>query len=340
MTKDIYNSHISVSESGEFKVHYHLEGGVHRMDAIVRNRAEGELLALLKEVGAVLGLPVHVETHAYGEGGLVEYLNLIFQNKEQIATVMTLLSPLLGAPFYIDKIKQSKQQTALNELSLQKIKLEIKEKEDSAIAREAEKARSIESKNTNKVLELEPPPTADEIAQALLTRKRVARRRSNYYEALLVDSKIEAVGFSPSHSNDVVELRVPRGNFSSYVISKSDLEPLIYERISLEVVSPVLSSGAIKWRGIFEKKVVSFKLQDQTFRSEVASQKVQFQNGTTLICDFEVHQREDDIGDVEVAGYVVTKVYEVKTPQVLQQRHEEQLPLQLREPPVSDEESS
>jgi hypothetical protein len=307
------------------------------MDAVVRNRAEGELLALLKEVGVVLGLPVHVETHAYGEGGLVEYLNLIFQNKEQIATVMTLLSPLLGAPFYIDKIKQSKQQTALNELNLQKIKLEIKEKEETAIARESEQVRGVESKN--KVLELEAPPSADEIAQALLTRKRVARRRSNYYEALLVDSKIEAVGFAPSHDKSVAELRVPRGNFSLYVIAKADLEPLVYERIPLEIVSPVLRSGAIKWRGVFDKKVVSFELLDQAFRSEVASQNVQFQNGTTLICDFEVHQREDDIGDVEVAGYAVTKVHEVKTPQTLQQRLKEQLQLQLPEPPDSDAES-
>jgi hypothetical protein len=338
VTKDLNKSKSSVRESGEFKIHYHLDGGVHRMDAIVRNRAESELLALVKEVGAVLGLPIHVETHAYGEGGLVEYLNLIFQNKEQIATVMTLLSPLLGAPFYIDKIKQSRQQTALNELNLQKIKLEIKEKEDAATSREAEKVKRQESKN--KVLELEEAPTADEIAKALLTRKRVARRRSNYYEALLVDSKIEAVGFAPSHGKDAMELRVPRGNFSSYVIAKSDLDPLIYERVSLEVVSPVLRSGAIKWRGIFDKKVVSFELLDQAFRSEVASQNVQFQNGTTLICDFEVHQREDDIGDVEIAGYAVTKVHEVRTPHTLQQRRTEQLQLQLPEPPVSDEASS
>lgn len=335
MSKDPNKSHASVNESGEFRVHYQLDGGVHRMDAIVRNRAEGELLALLKEVGVVLGLPVHVETHAYGEGGLVEYLNLIFQNKEQIAAVMALLSPLLGAPFYIDKIKQSKQQTSLNELNLQKIKLEIKEKEDAAIAREGEREKGSGSE----ALEFESPPTADEIAQALLTRKKVARRRSNYYEALLADSKIESVGFAPSHDKGVMELKVPRGKFSSYVIAKSDLEPLVYERLDLEIVSPVLRSGAIKWRGIFDKKVVSFELLDQTFRSEVASQKVQFQNGTTLICDFEVYQREDDIGDVEVAGYAVTKVHEVKTPHALQQRPEEQLQLQLPAPPDSEGDS-
>ena len=68
MSTDYKDGQDIARDSGELKVHYHLSGGAHRMDALVRNRAEGELLALLKEVGAVLGLPVHVETHAYGEG--------------------------------------------------------------------------------------------------------------------------------------------------------------------------------------------------------------------------------------------------------------------------------
>lgn len=313
-------------ESGEFKVHYHLNGGSHRMDALVRNRAEGELLALLKEVGIVLGLPVHVETHAYGEGGLIEYLNLIFQNKEQIAFAMALLTPLLGAPIYFDKIKQSKQQTALNELNLKKLKLEILEKEQAAA--EGVGKKNEEAKNGE--LPLEAMPTANEIVEALLTRKKIARRRSNYYEILLIDSKIDAVGFVPSHRKDAIESLVKRGEFANFVIAITDLEPLLYERIPLEIVSPVLRSGSIKWRGIFEKKVVSFELQDHAFRSDVVSQGVQFQNGTTLICDLQVHQREDETGDIGIAGYAVTKVHEVKTPHTSQpKRAAEQLRLPL-----------
>lgn len=336
MSMDFKGDQGDARDSGEFKVHYHLSGGAHRMDALVRNRAEGELLALLKEVGDVLGLPVHVETHAYGEGGLVEYLNLIFQNKEQIASVMAMLIPLLGAPIYFDKIKQSKQQTALNELNLKKFKLEIQEKEDAAAEREGKKF--VEAKN--EVLPLESLPTADEIAHALLTRKKVARRRSNYYEILLIDSQIDAVGYVPSHKKDAIENMVKRSDFANFVIARSDLEPLVYERMPLEIVSPVLRSGPIKWRGIFEKRVVSFELQDHAFRSEVASQNVQFQNGTTLICDFEVHQREDDTGDIEIAGYAVTKVHDVKSPHAPQQkRTEEQLRLPLPTGPDNDAEA-
>jgi len=57
---------------------------------------------------------------------------------------------------------------------------------------------------------------------------------------------------------------------------------------------------------------------------------VQFQNGTTLLCDFEVHQREDDTGEIEIAGYAVTKVHDVKTPQMFRKMPaEEQLNLNL-----------
>jgi rRNA processing protein Gar1 len=333
MSTDFKSEQAEARDSGEFKVHYHLDGGVHRMDALVRNRAEGELLALLKEVGAVLGLPVHVETEAYGEGGLVEFLNLIFQNKEQIGFVMAVLGPLLASPFYLDKYKQSKQQTQLNELNLQKFKLEIKEKEVAAAEREGKK--SAEAKN--EVLPLEAMPTPDAIAQALLTRKKIARRRSNFYVILLIDAQIGAVGFVPSHRKDAIEHMVNRGNFADFVIATSDLEPLVYEHIALEIVSPVLRPGSIKWRGLFEKKVVSFELQDQAFRSEVVSQNVQFQNGTTLICDFEVHQREDDTGEIEVTGYSVTKVHDVKTPPApVPQRTEEQLRLPLPAEPDND----
>jgi hypothetical protein len=316
------------NKSGEFKVHYHLPGGMHQMDAFTRNKAEGELLALLKEVSSVLDLPFHIETQAYGEGGVVEYLNLIFQNKEQVAFIMAVLSPLLGAPFYFAKIKQTKQQTLLNTLNIEKLKLEIKEKESAAAERTEKKSKEP----TSESLALEQPPSADDIAQALLARKKVARRRSNYYEVLLSDSEIEAVGFAPSHKSDVLEKVVPRSEFGAFVIARADLEPLIYEQLPVEIVSPVLRSGSIKWRGIFDKKIVSFNLQDEGFREQVSSQRVQFQNGTTLVCDFEVLQREDETGEIEIAGYAVTKVHEIKTPTGGPgKKVEEQLSLHLHE---------
>eukprot|EP01034_Spumella_vulgaris_P026234 gene26234-32778_t len=165
---------------------------------------------------------------------------------------MALLSPLLGAPLYFDKIKQSRQQTQLNELNIKKIKLEIKEKEDAATDLEEKKNQVGKSL----ALPLEKAPTADDIAQALLARKKIARRRSNYYEASLTDSKIDAVGFAPSHNKVTADKVVPRSDFGNFVIAKANLEPLVYEGLLLEIVSPVLRSGSIKWRGYAVTKVL------------------------------------------------------------------------------------
>lgn len=297
--------------AGEFKVHYQIADGLHVMDAISRNKAEAELLALMRELGNTLGIPLHIETKARGEGGVVEYWNVVFQHREHIAVVMALLTPLLGtAPFYRDKLRQSKQQTQINELTIQKLKLELAEKEDAAIERAEKKQKEMRAQ----ALPLEPPLGPEEIATALLSRKKIARRRSNYYEQLVEDSQIEAVGFAPSHARGANELTIQRRQFQNFVVARTDLEPLTYKNIAIEVVSPVLRSGGLKWRGIFDKKIIGFDLEDQAFRDSVTSKRVQFQNGTMLICDLEVLQREDETGDTEIAGYVVSAVHEVRSP--------------------------
>lgn len=292
---------------GEFKVHYYMAGGAHEMDALTRNRAEAEMLALLHEFSSTIGVPFQIETKARTEGGVVELWNLVFQHKEHVAVAMSILGPLLAAPFYRSRLKQSRQQTVLNELTIQKLKLEVAEMEDGAVER-AEKKQGARTQ----ALPLEQPPTPEDFANALLARKKIARRRSNYYERLTEDSKVEAVGFAPTHHVSAPEQIVKRGQFSAYVFARIELESIVWPDVWIEVVSPVLRSGALKWRGIFEKKVISFDLADQEFRERVTTKRVQFQNGTLLRCDLEVLQREDETGDTEISGYVVSAVREVR----------------------------
>lgn len=300
-----------IDDVGEFKVHYHLAGGVHQMDALVRNKAEAELLALLHELSSTIGVPFHVESKARGEGGVIELWNLVFQHKEHIAFVMAVLGPLLSAaPFYRSKLRQSKQQTAMNDLTIQKLKLEIAEKEAAAVERVEKERTSVKTEP----LPLEPSLTPEEIARALLARKKIARRRSNYYERLIDDSRIESVGFAPTHRRGAAEQVIERRQFSDYVVARAELEPLVHEGVLIEVVSPVLRSGGLKWRGIFDKKIISFDLEDRVFQDRVATKRVQFQNGTILRCDLDVFQREDETGGVEIAGYAVTAVHEVRSP--------------------------
>lgn len=310
---------------GELKIHYHIAGGRHQMDAITRNKAEAELLALLRELSLATGASFHIQTEARGEGGVVEFWNLVFQHKEQVAFVMAVLGPLLAAPFYRDKLRQSKQQTQMNELTIQKLKLEIAEKEDAAADRTEKKQQA----KANEPLPLEPPVEAEDVAKALLAaRKKITRRRSNYYELLAQDQTVEAVGFAPSHHLTSQERVVKRTEFGEFIVARADVDPVTYRKVPIEVVAPVLRSDGLKWRGVFEKKTIGFDLDDYSFRQRVVAKQVQFQNGTVLICDLEVQQREDETGEFEVAGYVVTEVYEVRNPSSLPDSNEDaQMPL-------------
>jgi hypothetical protein len=90
---------------GELKVHYHIAGGAHEMDALTRNKAEAELLALLQEFSSTIGAPFQIETKARAEGGVVELWNLVFLHKDHVVLAMSVLAPLLAAPFYRSRLK-------------------------------------------------------------------------------------------------------------------------------------------------------------------------------------------------------------------------------------------
>jgi hypothetical protein len=160
---------------------------------------------------------------------------------------------------------------------------------------------------------LEDAPALLAYAQALLSSQKVARRRSNFYRQLISDSKVEAIGFAPSHSARE-EWFVKRERFNDYVIDRLDLDPLDYHSVPIEVVSPVLRPQALKWRGLLDKRVISFELEDGQFRADVDAKRIQFKNGTILICDLLVLQKENEVGEVEISGYVVTKVHRVVEP--------------------------
>ena len=313
---------------GEFRVHYYLPSGEHSMDAFNRNKAEAELLALFKEVNLALGLPSRVESQVRGEGGLVEFFNLLYENQSQVEFVLKLLTPLVAAPFIYDKFKQSRQQTKLNELNIQKARLEIAQKERE----ESERLNKETNKNQIAQLDLEPPVELKSLILALLCRKKIARRRSNFYECLLTDSKNRKVGFASSHKKNEPETIINRKDYASFVLDFSPLNPIEFRKVAIEIVSPVLRFGSMKWRGIFDKKVVSFDMHDFQFRDSVIGQGFPFQHGTTLICDLDVLQREDETGQVEVVRYVVTKVHEFISPALSEVRLlKNQFPLRFSE---------
>lgn len=294
---------------GQLKIHYYLPRESHEMDALVRNRCEGEILGLLKEVSRILGVAFKVDAVPPRIGGLEEHLLLVGEYKEQVLFIkdivlalMTVGGGLGGLLFAKTKLKHGSQQTTLNDLSIEKARLEIEK-----MRREAEN-----TKGANDSLQLEGRPSANDVAVALLSRKKVMLKRSNFYREIVSYNRVEAVGFGSSHQKNTAEDVVPRNAFTDYIVEPEDLETEIYRKVEIEVVSPVLKTGSHNWRGIFQRKGISFEMADRDFRRSVTDQEVQFQNGTKMICDLEVHQRDNEVGEPEVTKRVVRKVHSVK----------------------------
>lgn len=290
---------------GQIRIHYHLNDDSHRMDALTRNQCEAEILGILSEFSRIFEVKLDVESQAYGEGGLEEYLSLLGQHSDQIQTLVAVLVPLFAfANWSIHiggKHKLTKQQIQQNELVLQKAKLELKkmEREEESAQKGAETSQ----------LPLESPPSNEEIIRAALSQKKIAIRRSNMYRTLIAYDKVKAIGFSKSHAANSPEFQVERAAFPNFIIEPEDLEPISLESVNIEIVSPVLRDGKNKWRGIFEQHPISFELNDSTFRTSVLNRQVKFQNGSMMSCDLNIQIRENELGDIETVGYVVTKVH-------------------------------
>ncbi len=186
------------------------------------------------------------------------------------------------------------------------MRLELKRLEAEAAA-DAEKAPAT---NATKPLNLEPPPSVEDVLPSLEDKRRVVRYRSNFYQALMRDQRVNAVGFAPEHRPSAKrEQVVHRADFGAYVLGNYDLAPQRFLKVEVEVVAPVLTRKALKWRGVFEKHGISFEIADQAFLDRVTNKRVTFQNGTTLVCDLVVHWRENETGDLEPYAYVVEKIH-------------------------------
>lgn len=300
------------SREGQFLVHFYLDDGSHQMDASVLHACEGHVLDLFHEVGKLLDVDFRIETRAHPEGGLQVWLTLIGKHAIALTFIATSVGAVLASgKWLIYDRPLTLQQQELNDLTLRKMRLELKKME-------AEAETKAPATEATKPLDLEPPPAIGDVLPALEDKRKIVRLRSKFYEKLLEEQRAHAVGFAPLHlpfSND--ETVVRRDQFASFVLDPIDVRPQTYKKVEVEVVSPVLTRKALKWRGIFEKEVVSFEITDTDFLSRVANKKVVFQNGTTLICDLIVSFKENEVGDIVPQAYEAEKIHKhfVKTAQ-------------------------
>lgn len=259
--------------SQKFQVHYYFDDESHSMNAFVRNRAEKDLLEAVKRILEVTEITSEIETEAYGEGGLLETLNLVIPS---LSAVAIFLSPAINE-ILKHHFTKSKTDDALKEETLKGLQL------DNGI-KELDYAGKLEKAFDDKV---------------------VRRHVSNYYTKISGYAKVKKIGFK-NLSIRADEILVPRSKFKEFILV-DDKTVTEDDDAEIEIISPVLKEGTFSWRGKYKEDRIDFSMGDSKFKSEVINGEHQFANGFVMSCLLQITITFDEFGDEKRSSYSVKK---------------------------------
>lgn len=286
------------------QLHYFLKDELHSVDAFLNNKAEYELLRIFKEVTSILELEgeLQFETIAIEEGGIKAFYKLISKkkNKRKIKNALLYLAGILSVIISDVASEQIKTDHEYEKLKKEEIRLKIEQ-----LKRDLEDEETVEKDKTLIIQNL---------SVFIAETNKVKLFKSNFYSTLLKEEKIEQVSTQRLNENlepITNENVVPRKDFGKFIIHSVDIDPDFKESEIIEIVSPVLKKGNMKWKGIYNEKPISFYMRDGEFLTSVINKEISFSNGTSIIADIEFEQKMNDDGDIEIGTISIFNVTDV-----------------------------
>lgn len=284
------------------EMHYYLEGGIHSMDAFVKNKAEGEMLKIFKEVSDLLNLDLDFELEALKEGGIKEFFKVLNKkkNKKKIKSVLlTALGVILTGVITNLISNRLDGDAEFDQLKKEKIKLEIEK---------LKKELNEDAEPNTKTIEIE------NLIIAISNTDKIRLYKSNFYSALLKEPKIEK--FSTQEVDDnyesiTKELIVERTNFDKFFVDKALVDIEKKSEVNIEIVSPVLKTGNMKWRGIYDSQFISFNMLDSEFKQSILNREITFANGISIKCDIVLEKTMNENGELKLSNVNVFNVVNV-----------------------------
>jgi hypothetical protein len=279
----------------KLQLHYWFSDKSHTMDALVYNKCERELLELTKAIASICGVSIKMETEPSGKGGLKNWLTIMARTPKKtppakVALVTTLVAACMVTPVHI----------SLNQILEQLIETMGNESELSEGQKEQMQALKefLKSEIAEKLLLLD---------QSSILKKR----RSNFYDLLRKYQKVKSVSLvmvDDSRKPITQEQYIVRDSFKNFILVSDKLEPLVMENAMVEIISPVLSKGKYKWKGMYNNSLISFSMKSDEFMSLVHSGKVEFKSGMSIQCALEIERKINSEGSEKVISYNILRV--------------------------------
>lgn len=278
--------------ANKFQMHYYFGDDSHTMDALVRNRCEAEVIAILTEIARTLDENILIECEAHREGGLRDIWQLANANAGVLSIIVGIAAiavPLLP-----------KSDSELDRLQKEDLRLSIEERKL--------RIKTLKAEITKDSVQ---PDTLTKVAEVVNENYKVITRRSNLFKHLSKYNKVTKLGvngLSPDGKEVSPETEVVRGNFKRFILNSNMLPVETVDEAIIEIVSPVLKQGNYQWKGVFDGETISFTMKDKEFKQDVLDERISFQHGSAIKCALNIHSKLDEVGEIAITGYSVETV--------------------------------
>lgn len=284
------------------ELHYYLENESHSMNAFVKNRSEAELLRIFNEIFNILEVEIEIEFEAIQQGGLKEIAKF-FTKKKTKKRIQTYIVPIITAVLVGILINYATKDSELDELTKTEKRLNIKKLQ-------GELENNI---GGNSNLDQQK---VDQIIYYLLTDHKLQVHKSRFYQELIKESKIYK--FSTLELNNNFEpiskeVVIQRESFFNQVLEDENGKTITIEDANVEIVSPVLKQGNIKWKGLYKNQPINFLLKDSDFQKLVLNREIGFKNGTSIKCSIKYKECLNENGELifkEIEVFDVLEIFE------------------------------
>ena len=282
-----------IEKSNRLELHYFFKDTSHTIDSILRNECEKEILYIFKEISDTLRLELNLETSPPQDGGFKETWDFLGKNSAQI-TLLVSVAAIIISRFPVENKELTKYQ-----IENLKLDIEIKKKE-------------LEKLNLEFLQEEDEVQEETLIDAVELVNKnyKIAWRKSNLYKKLSSYRKIESFEMLRYKEDEPVgnPRKVPRTDFNKFILKSDDLPPLPVEKAFIDVISPAIKRGNFKWKGFYNKEIISFDMNDFNFRQHVLKGDVHFSNKFSIEVEMTQERKINQDGGIKITNTTITQV--------------------------------
>jgi len=282
-----------IEKSNRLQFHYYFKDDSHTIDSILRNECEKEILQIYKEIANTLGLQLTLETLPTQEGGFRETWKFLGKNSVQITLIVSV------AAIVISRFPVENKE--LTKLQIENLKLdnEIKRKE-------------LEKLNLDFIqedTELDQQKVVDSV-ELVIKNYKISWRKSNLYKKLNSYQKVDSIEVQRYEEDEPVgnPRKIPRREFSKFILRSDELPELELENATIDVISPAIKRGKFRWKGFYNNEIINFLMDDVEFKSHVLRGDIHFSNRFSIEVEMTQNRKINQDGNIIVTNSKVTRV--------------------------------